>query len=65
MGGPSRSLKVIGDTGIAKRTVNFGLIPIGIAKTQTRKLTKSGDDGAIFSVSIVNSKGLRVTPMNG
>jgi hypothetical protein len=70
VGGPSRSLKVIGDTGapkcsLAKKTVNFGLIPIGIAKTQVLKLKNSGEDDAIFSVSLQNTAELQVSPMNG
>jgi hypothetical protein len=48
-GGAAQALKLIGDTGvpkcaIAKKTVNFGPIPIGIAKSQTVKMKNNGDD---------------------
>lgn len=69
-GGASRSLKLVGDTGssrcsLAKKTVNFGLIPIGIARTQTLRLKNTGEDDAIFSVSVSNPSELQVSPMNG
>lgn len=69
-GGSSRSLKCIGDIGIPKcslnkKFVNFGLIPIGIQKTQTIKIKNTGDDDAIFSVSYNNVNELQVIPANG
>ncbi|OHT12743.1 hypothetical protein TRFO_17376 [Tritrichomonas foetus] len=69
-GGPSRALKLIGDTGFSRcslqrKSVNFGLIPIGIAKTQTLRLKNSGEDDAIFSLSFSNPNELQITPLNG
>ena len=69
-GGATRTLKCIGDIGIpkcslAKKVINFGLIPIGITKTQTIKVKNTGDDDAIFSLSYSYMTELEVLPMNG
>ena len=63
-------MKCIGDIGIpkcslAKKVINFGLIPIGITKTQTIKVKNTGDDDAIFSLSYSYMTELEVLPMNG
>lgn len=69
-GGSSRSLKCIGDIGVPKcslnkKFVNFGLIPIGIQKTQSIKIKNTGDDDAIYTISYTNVNELQVIPQNG
>lgn len=70
LGGSSRALRLIGDTGnckcsLSKKTINFGLIPIGISKTQSIRLKNTGEDDAIFAISVNNPGELQVSPMNG
>ncbi|OHS98266.1 hypothetical protein TRFO_35361 [Tritrichomonas foetus] len=70
VGGPSRALKCIGDVGIpkcvvSKKVINFGLIPIGIQKTQQIRIKNNGDDNAIFSISHDCMNELKVSPSNG
>lgn len=67
LGGPSRALKLIGDTGmnhctLQKKQLNLGLIPVGIVKTQSIRIKNSGDDDAIFSITNPNPQELQVTP---
>ena len=69
-GGTTRTLKCIGDIGvpkcsISKKLINFGLIPIGILKTQMIKFKNTGEDDAIFTISHQNVNELQVIPMNG
>ncbi|OHT11670.1 hypothetical protein TRFO_03893 [Tritrichomonas foetus] len=70
-GGPSSILKCIGDVGtpkcsLIKKTINFGLIPIGIEKMSQLKVKNTGDDDAIFTVLIPKtSPELQISPMNG
>lgn len=69
-GGPSRTLRLIGDVGspkcsINKRSLAFGLMPIGILKTQQIRLKNSGDDDAIFSINTNGSRELSISPMSG
>lgn len=70
VGGPSRSVKCIGDTGFPKcsllrKRVDFGLIPIGIQKNQTLRIKNSGEDDAIFSICQLNSSEIHISPMSG
>lgn len=71
VGGISRTLKVVGEVGnprctLPKKTVNFGLIPIGLEQTSMFKVKNSGDDDAMFTVIVPRSSPeLHVTPKNG
>jgi hypothetical protein len=64
-GGTSKVIKLIGDIGMAKTTVNFGLMTIGIAKSQSLRLKNAGEDDAIFAVTVVNPTELQISPMAG
>lgn len=70
VGGSARSLRCIGDIGVpklslSKKIVAFGLIPIGITKTQQIRLKNSGDDDALFTISHENLSEISITPENG
>lgn len=70
-GGYSRTLKCVGEVGcprisLVKKTVNFGLIPIGIEKSLQFRVKNSGEDDAIFTIDVPsNSPELRIQPRNG
>jgi len=69
-GGPSKALKCVGDVGspkcsISKKILSFGLIPIGLEKSQSVRIKNSGEDDAVFSVMTNGSHELIVSPMNG
>lgn len=70
VGGPSRSLKLIGDCGspkcsLSKRSISFGLIPIGLTKSQQLKISNTSEDDAIYTVSHSDLSELTISPMNG
>ncbi|OHS97910.1 hypothetical protein TRFO_35785 [Tritrichomonas foetus] len=70
VGGASRALRCIGDVGVpkmsvSKKTVAFGLIPIGITKTQIVRLKNNGDDDALFSIVHGNLSEMSISPENG
>ena len=70
-GGPSRTLKCIGDVGspkcsLSKKTLQLGLIPVGIVKEQQVRLKNTSEDDAIFVVQIPKEHPeLEVSPMHG
>jgi hypothetical protein len=68
-GGPSRSLKCLGLPGnpkcqLLRKKIDFGLIPLGILKTQQLKIKNSGDD-AIFTLCHESLSELLITPTSG
>jgi hypothetical protein len=70
IGGNSKALRCIGDVGVPKcqmmkKQINFGLIPIGIAKTERIRIKNSGDDDAIFTVQQDSQVELSISPMSG
>jgi nicotinate phosphoribosyltransferase len=53
VGGPSRTLKLIGNTGrakfsVSKKVVAFGLIPIGVPQVLDLKIKNQGPDAGIY-----------------
>ena len=69
-GGESQILKCIGDVGLpkcslTKKVLSFGLIPIGIKKTQTLRIKNSGEDDAMFEINKENAAELQVSPFVG
>lgn len=69
-GGPSRSLKCIGTPGspkcaLMRKKIDFGLVPVGISKSQVLKIKNSGEDDAIFSVTNPNLSELSISPASG
>jgi hypothetical protein len=69
-GGPSRVLKCVGLPGnpkcqLLRKKVDFGLIPLGIAKTQQFKIRNAGDDDGIFTISHDSLSELTITPTSG
>ena len=70
VGGEPKSIRCIGDVGnpkvsVSKKTVAFGLIPIGILKTQIVRLKNSGEDDALFSIRHGNLSEISITPESG
>lgn len=70
VGGPSKTLKLIGDVGkpkisMNKKRVDFGLIPVGVVRSQTVRIKNTGKDDAIFAIRKTLSNQFSVTPMNG
>lgn len=69
-GGPSKTLKCIGYLGSPKCTllrkkVEFGLVPVGISKTEKFKIKNSAQDDAIFSITNPNLTELQIVPSSG
>lgn len=70
VGGPSKKLKMIGDTGkpklqLAKKVVSFGLIPLNTIETQDLKIKNVGTDDAIFSVTPNLTDVISIVPTGG
>jgi hypothetical protein len=70
IGGLSRKLRLIGDAGstqlrISKKTITFGVMPIGIQRTATLRVRNVGqDDGSVF-VQISDPNFVQISPSNG
>lgn len=69
-GGQSKVLKCVADIGspkcsVSKKIVNFGLIPIGILKSQTIRVRNTGDDDAIFIINHNSTSELQIIPTSG
>ena len=69
-GGPSRALKCIGLPGsprcvLSKKSVDFGLVPVGMPRTEIISLKNSGGDDAIFTITNPNLSELSIQPLNG
>ncbi|OHS93177.1 hypothetical protein TRFO_11990 [Tritrichomonas foetus] len=69
-GGPSKRIRLVGDTGkprvsVNKKSVQFGLLPIGVERTIKLRLRNSGQDDGIFSITSDCPKFITISPMNG
>lgn len=70
IGGPSKRVRLIGDTGkprltVNKKNVQFGLIPIGVEKTQKIRLKNTGPDDGIFTIVSNCPKTISISPLQG
>ncbi|EAY14185.1 hypothetical protein TVAG_373180 [Trichomonas vaginalis G3] len=70
VGGLQRTLNLIGDTGkskivIPKKTVDLGLIPLGVQQNAVIKLKNTGVDDALFKLNYPDLIGLSINPRYG
>lgn len=71
VGGPSKRVRLIGDTGkprlhVNKKNIQFGLMPICVERTQKIRLKNTGPDDAIYSITSSNApKSLVISSING
>jgi hypothetical protein len=71
VGGPSRALKCVAQIGspkcsLSKKSISFGLIPIGITNAHQLKLKNTSEDDAIFVISIPpDVPEIQILPING
>ncbi|OHT01690.1 hypothetical protein TRFO_31385 [Tritrichomonas foetus] len=70
VGGPSKKLKMIGDTGrpklqLSKKVVPFGLIPLNAVQTQELRIKNIGTDDAIFTVTPNLTDVISIIPTGG
>lgn len=69
-GGKNLILKLIGDTGkpnfvLNRKSVDFGLIPLGVSITQTIQIRNDSDDDGIFAITPSFTDILHITPPKG
>ena len=68
--GPSRTLKMIGNTGKAKFVLNkknlaFGLVPLDVPRTMDLRIKNNGPDDGIFQITPNLTDVLVITPASG